>query len=240
MSWLSQLFGRARHDVFISYRRRHGSDLAQLLRRELTARGFRVFLDVRELHTGRFDEQLLHEIERSTHVVALLTAGALDKVRDSSDWMRRELAHALSHRRSVIPVAVERFEYPRNLPADIADLPQLQWVPYSHEFSDESIERLLRALGKPAATTHAPRRFTPKRVAIAGIGFVALVVGLASQCDTTMYQAGPLPGTYPLASGMFCCDVAGGRCVLSGPHPVQAPCFCQAPGQPPVQGLVCP
>ena len=45
--------------VFISYRREGGAETARLLRYELLARGWDVFLDVEDLKGGTFDERLL-------------------------------------------------------------------------------------------------------------------------------------------------------------------------------------
>ena len=46
-------------DVFISYRRSDGTELAKAVRDYLTSRGLRVFLDTRELIDGQFfDTQL--------------------------------------------------------------------------------------------------------------------------------------------------------------------------------------
>ena len=41
-------------DVFISYRRSDGAELAKVVRNYLTSRGLRVFLDTRELIDGQY------------------------------------------------------------------------------------------------------------------------------------------------------------------------------------------
>ena len=50
-------------DVFISYRRKGGSVLAHLLRRELQMSGLTVFLDVENLGTGDFRSSLLSNLK---------------------------------------------------------------------------------------------------------------------------------------------------------------------------------
>jgi hypothetical protein len=245
VGWFSRVLGGAEYDVFISYRRHLGSDLAQLVRRELVARGFRVFLDVRDLHAGRFDETLLRQIEQSAHFVPLLTPGALDRVQDDSDWMRREIAHALACRRPVVPLAVAGFEFPPKLPADLAELPRQQWVRYAHEFSDEAIDRLSDALGKPRPRPTPSRRnwWTRKRIAIAcGVGGLALLASVASERDTRPTvpftpAVGPVAPVVPSGTGGFCCDVAGmRRCGLVAALPLGMQCVCPGQGI----GVTCP
>jgi hypothetical protein len=135
---------RAAYDVFISYRREGGGDLAHLLRIALERRGSRVFLDVRELRAGPFDEALLRHIEAIPNFVVLLTPGCLDRCEDPADWFRREITHALTTGRRVIPVRREGFQPPppTDLPEEIAGVVRQQWVTFSGEFSDEAVGRL--------------------------------------------------------------------------------------------------
>lgn len=66
-------------DVFISYRRKTGAVLAQLLNVHLKAAGKRAFLDVENLGTGAFDEALKRQLTASKNVVVVLSEGALDR-----------------------------------------------------------------------------------------------------------------------------------------------------------------
>jgi CheY-like chemotaxis protein len=135
---------RAGYDLFISYRREGGGDLAHLLRIALERRGSRVFLDVRELRAGPFDDALLRYIEAIPNFVVLLTPGCLDRCMDPADWFRREIAHALATGRRVIPVRREGFQppSPADLPVDIAGVVRQQWVTFTGEFTDEAVGRL--------------------------------------------------------------------------------------------------
>jgi hypothetical protein len=107
-----------------------------------------VFLDVRELGAGPFDEQLLRRIARATDFVVVLTPGCLDECQRPGDWLAKEIGHAFDTGRNVVPVAVGGFECPpaQQLPPELVELPRQQWVRYEHEFSDESIERVYRML----------------------------------------------------------------------------------------------
>lgn len=64
-------------DVFISYRRSNGSQLASLLKVHLEIRNLSVFLDVDRLEAGKFDNNLLQSIRSARNFVLVLTPGSL-------------------------------------------------------------------------------------------------------------------------------------------------------------------
>jgi hypothetical protein len=131
--------------VFLSYRRSASWQLAEAVQGRLTARGFDVFVDTKDLGNGLFDEVILAEIARRRHVVVLLQPGSLDRIGEQGDWLRREIAHALELRRNVVPVvagtAIPRTE---ELPASIADLSRLTAVTVHPDYFDEAMEKLCR------------------------------------------------------------------------------------------------
>lgn len=51
------------YDIFISYRREGGRELARSLKSELERRGYRVFLDFDELNDGIFDRRIMEAID---------------------------------------------------------------------------------------------------------------------------------------------------------------------------------
>lgn len=79
-------------DVFVSYRRSNGSQLASLLKVHLQLRGFSVFIDVERLEAGKFDNNLLQSIKQAKHFLLVLTPRALERcIEDSEckDWVHR-------------------------------------------------------------------------------------------------------------------------------------------------------
>jgi hypothetical protein len=132
-------------DVFISYRREDGAQIARLLRAELRARGYRVFLDVDDLKPGHFDDALLQEIDSAPSFLLILTPNSLARCADERDWMRREIAHALETGKKIIPVTMQGFEFPdaAQLPEDIRTLTVHHAISYSHEFFDAMVEKLI-------------------------------------------------------------------------------------------------
>ena len=79
-------------DVFVSYRRSNGSQLASLLKVHLQLRGFSVFIDVERLEAGKFDNNLLQSIKSAKHFLLVLTPNALQRCLEDTegkDWVHR-------------------------------------------------------------------------------------------------------------------------------------------------------
>lgn len=72
-------------DVFVSYRRSNGSQLASLLKVHLQLRGFSVFIDVERLEAGKFDNNLLQSIKQAKHFLLVLTPRALERCLEDHD-----------------------------------------------------------------------------------------------------------------------------------------------------------
>jgi len=87
--------------IFISYSRRDGNTQAEHLERELQAKGFRVWRDVRDIDPAKdFTADIERGIEESAQVVVCVTP---DSKRDDS-FVRREIQYALLSEKPVIPV----------------------------------------------------------------------------------------------------------------------------------------
>ena len=173
------------YDAFISYRREGGASQARLIKSELTSRGYRVFLDVADLEKGHFDEKLLATIAQTPNFLLVLAPSSLDRCVNESDWLRRELRHAMATKRNIVPICLPGFFFPPSLPADIAELSRHQAVEYSHTLFEATLEKILKAIGKPAEASGVSRRLT-----LAGAGATAAVVagallytGVASEPD---------------------------------------------------------
>jgi hypothetical protein len=139
-------------DVFISYRRRTGAVLAQLIKTYLRMRGLTTFLDVENLGQGDFDVALQRALSAARNVVVVLSEGALDRCMqdyDGKDFVRKELAMALAMRKNVVPVTLN-FAWPDEslLPPDIRGLCVCNSVDWSHSYQEASMERLARFLVK--------------------------------------------------------------------------------------------
>lgn len=120
--------GEEQYDVFISYRRDGGSEKAKHLRDALTARQYRVFLDVNSLGSGPFDEQLYRKIENSTDFLLIHSSHALERCKDESDWVRKEIERAKKCGKNIVPIFYKDDKEPHK------DAPFPETLPRSIEF----------------------------------------------------------------------------------------------------------
>jgi TPR repeat protein len=150
----------ATHDIFISYRREGGEHLAGRVKYALVTRGFSVFMDVEDLKSGRFDEALLQKIQGATDVLVILTPGCLERCRNEDDWFRREIRHAITCNRNIVPILARGFQMSTApaLPGDIAQLAKYHGLTPAHELFEASIDRLVATFlkARPARTTSTP------------------------------------------------------------------------------------
>jgi hypothetical protein len=150
----------ATHDIFISYRRNGGEDLAGQVKNALRDRGFSAFMDVVDLKSGKFDEALLRQIEEATDFVIILTPGCLDRCKNEDDWVRQEIRHSIQCKRNIVPVLQRDFQMPlpQELPQDIAELPRYNGLVPTDEVFETSMDRLvlnfLRAVPSGALLDH--------------------------------------------------------------------------------------
>lgn len=136
------------YDIFISYRREGGRELARSLKSELERRGYRVFLDFDELNDGIFDRRIMEAIDASPIFMVLLSPHALDRCVNADDWVRHEIEYALSHDRHVVPIDPDRSF--SGFPPGISEV--LKKGLGQHQFSEimfgqlfkESIDKMVR------------------------------------------------------------------------------------------------
>jgi hypothetical protein len=136
--------------TFISYRRETGSIMARIVQSELKKRGHLSFLDVDDLGPKQFGERLLREIESVPNFVVVLSPGSMDRCEEEDDWLRREIAHAITTHRNIVPLMVDEFEYPptEKIPDELEELLQHNGVNYSHEYFAATFDKLSDFLQK--------------------------------------------------------------------------------------------
>ncbi|KOB74008.1 Sterile alpha and TIR motif-containing protein 1 [Operophtera brumata] len=133
-------------DVFVSYRRSNGSQLASLLKVHLQLRGFTVFIDVERLEAGKFDNNLLQSIRQAKHFLLVLTPSALDRCKmdtERKDWVHREIVAALQSKCNIVPI-IDNFEWPKaeELPEDMRAVCHFNGVRWIHDYQDACVEKL--------------------------------------------------------------------------------------------------
>ena len=118
------------YDVFISYRRSDGTALARVVKERLEKRGFRVFLDERDLPGGQdFDKELEETILATPNYILIATPDVF-RFREKNDWVLKEIQIALRaynenpQNRRIYPIIPKGFAMPEadTLPESIRGL----------------------------------------------------------------------------------------------------------------------
>ena len=123
-------------DIFISYRRSNGSQLASLLKVHLELLNHSVFLDVHGLVAGKFDQGLLHNIRTSRNFLLVCSPGAFNRCQGDEkqkDWIHKEVNCALNSDCNIILVMDDHFTMPPpdSLPEtmrQITDCSGVRWI----------------------------------------------------------------------------------------------------------------
>lgn len=111
------------YEAFISYRHSENNELAKALHDELEgAYSIDSFRDDECLHFGDFRRQLVLNNIKSRFLVLLLTPTTLERCHQPNDWITKEISLFLRLGKPIIPVKMNGFEYPQNLPDKIKDL----------------------------------------------------------------------------------------------------------------------
>ena len=136
-----------KHQIFISYRRDGGAAMAHLIYTELSDLGYSVFYDIEDLKSGLFNEQLYAKIEECEDFVLVLPKDALINCRYDEDWVRKELRHAIQLKKNIIPVFMQDFTFPQQLPEDIEIIRFIQAVDFTKmNFFDTRLDSLVQRL----------------------------------------------------------------------------------------------
>jgi len=135
-------------DVFVSYRRATGSQLASLLKVHLQLRGFSVFIDVERLEAGKFDNNLLDSIKSAKNFILVLSPNALDRCigdDDCKDWVHKEIVAALASNCNIIPI-LDNFHWPDpdQLPEDMRSITYFNGVRWIHDYQDACVDKVER------------------------------------------------------------------------------------------------
>jgi formylglycine-generating enzyme required for sulfatase activity len=153
---------RVEKTVFISYRR---TDFwpALAVFKDLTQHGYDAFIDFDGIASGDFEGAILENIRWRAHFVVLLTPTALERCNDPDDWLRREIEAAIAHKRNIVPLLVDGFEFGsplavERLQGSLEPLKRYQGLQVPREFFDETMGRLRgKRLAVPVdAVLHPP------------------------------------------------------------------------------------
>lgn len=137
-----------KYDVFISYRREGGYETAKHLNDLLVRDGYKVSFDIDTLRNGDFDVQLLERIEQCKDFILIIDPNAFDRTLDptfdrNKDWLRIELAHALKHKKNIIPVFLAGITgFPEGLPDDVVGVVTKNGPEFNKYYFDDFYKKL--------------------------------------------------------------------------------------------------
>ena len=91
-------------DVFVSYRRSDGKDIARILNLAFKNAGYRCFLDYNDLEGGVFGKKLENAVLDAPVFVMVLTNDYFARCTQEGDWVRREIELALDNDKIIVPL----------------------------------------------------------------------------------------------------------------------------------------
>ncbi len=108
------------YDIFISYRREGGEKTARLVQLILEDYGYKVFLDYDSCNSESWEKKIKSGIEESKVFLFILSKGALDRCRNESDWVRKEVEYAYELHKNIVPINPDK-EFDK-IPEDCPEL----------------------------------------------------------------------------------------------------------------------
>ena len=133
-------------EVFLSYSRRD-TEFVSRIGRDLSARGFEVWLDTQDIVGGGIDRwrtSIVAGIRRSDVVVVVLSPNSVQ-----SENVERELTVAAENRRRVVPILHQPCELPDGFQYELAGLQHIDFVVQSYDRAFDELLRQLQATVAP-------------------------------------------------------------------------------------------
>lgn len=172
--------------VFISYRREGGRDIARNIYERLSLAGYTTFFDYNSMQNGEFNRQIYDAIDQADDFVFILSKNALNRCANDGDWVKEEIEYALARKKNIVLLSTEEdVVFPDNLPESLQSLRTRQATFLSQNYYDRSIEMLRNALkSKPTKNNHTLRNI------LMGAGF-SLVVSLVVWLGFSLFASEP-------------------------------------------------
>ena len=98
-------------DVFISYRRDTGSDLAALVKANLEKMGVDSFFDTHNIHNEDFLTRIRNGIDNAPNFLMILTPGYFIKREGTEDYVREEILYALKQGKNLLAIASPQYDH---------------------------------------------------------------------------------------------------------------------------------
>ncbi|MDR3002368.1 MAG: TIR domain-containing protein [Fibromonadaceae bacterium] len=165
-------------DIFISYRRKGGYDMAKLLYDRLRLDGYSVSFDIDTLEKGNFDSELEKRVLVCKDFLLVMSPKVFDRFYDSqldpkNDWVRQEIICALETNKNIVPLALDGFDFPKEpLPDDVKDVSRKNALDLNPKHFEAAYAKLKLAflVSKPRWTV----RYRKYIIALIVVVFLAL------------------------------------------------------------------
>lgn len=139
-----------RCDIFISYRRVDGRDIARTVQLALKAKGYEnIFFDYDSLRDGLFNEQIIDAINMCKDFILILSPESMKRCCNEGDWVARELDTAIKAGCKFIPLNINGSfqEFPADFPRSLSVVKYIEQTKLmTDEYFDASIEMLISRL----------------------------------------------------------------------------------------------
>lgn len=164
-----------KYDVFISYKRNGGAEMAELVRAELLKRKFRssrLFMDTYNLGEGDYMSNIDAAINDSANIIVIVTRDCFVGINEDSNWIH-EIKHALDSKKRLIPIYFDGITEIKSseVPDIISTFPKENAVPYVHQYARASFDHLASLIEKE------PRRLPLWGKVASGITAASIVAG---------------------------------------------------------------
>jgi len=164
------------YDVYLTYPRPNGAELASLIKMQLEMRGISVFSDSH--HSRYLNKHNMRIIQETKHFVLILPPGGLDTCLVESsggEKLRLEIVAALASEANIVPVT-DNFQWPdqEELLVEVRAVSYFNCVRWVHDYQDACIAKLERFLrvddnlkvDSPLCTAGRPIPKSPRRSGI--------------------------------------------------------------------------
>ena len=154
--------GGKRLNVFVSYRRKSWAfthRMAGDLKQQLDAD---IFVDISSIDQADFETSILGHLRASDVVLLVVSEYTFsERIHNADDWVRREIALALTMRKPIVLIAVEGLFPPdaASLPADIRGVTRMQGIEFYPSYWEAAVKKLADFI--PIAAASPVSDYTP-------------------------------------------------------------------------------
>jgi hypothetical protein len=228
-------------NIFISYRREDSAGYTRAISDQLAQRfsKTRIFMDVDSIEPGLpFDQVIQNAVGRCDVLLAMIgrrwlepREGSGPRLNDPKDFVRIEIAAALSRDIRVIPVLLDGAAMPteQDLPEPLRPLAFRNAIEVSNSRFASDVERLADAIGKALGKAVGPGswgRMRSRRPVLYGLLGSAAAIALGSAATfVTRRPSVPVQGNWRFCNKCLAMFFAGGSgqgtCAAGGAHVAQ-------------------